>query len=137
MKYIVNDGATLSFADGSKFALEKGIHDSKAFPEHVKKHWAFESYVKPIDKADLVSETLAEDLTARVSQLEGEVTSLNEQIGIRDATIADREKSIAALEGEVTSLKAELEEAKDPAPAANSEADNADSAEGSKNAKKQ
>lgn len=137
MKYIVNDGATLSFADGSKFLLEKGIHDSKAFSDSVKKHWAFESYAKPIDEADLVSETLAEDLTARVTQLEGEVTSLNEQIGLRDATISDREKSIATLEGEVTSLKAELEAAKAAAPAANTDADNADTAEGSKNAKKQ
>ncbi|WP_455853128.1 STY1053 family phage-associated protein [Pantoea endophytica] len=137
MKYIVSDGATLSFADGSKYALEKGIHDGKKFPDSVKKHWAFESYAKPIDEADLANESLTDDLTARVTQLEGDVTSLTEQLGTRDATIADREKTIKQLEGDVTSMKAELDAAKAAAPAGGTEADNADTAEGSKNAKKQ
>jgi peptidoglycan hydrolase CwlO-like protein len=138
MKLIVNDGATLSFADGSKFTLEKGIHDSKNFPDSVRKHWAFDSYAKPIDESEMVSESLAEDLTARVTQLEGEVTSLTEQVGTRDATIVDRDKTIAQLEGEVTSLKAERDAAIAAAPAAeNADAENAAFAEGAKNGKKQ
>ena len=43
MKYVVSGGATLSFADGSKFELSQGIHDSSSFPKKAKDHWAFKA----------------------------------------------------------------------------------------------
>jgi hypothetical protein len=36
MKYLVTAAATLSFADGSKFEITKGVHSGADFPDSVK-----------------------------------------------------------------------------------------------------
>ncbi|MGJ0637858.1 STY1053 family phage-associated protein [Xenorhabdus bovienii] len=108
MKYIVSGGATLSFPDGTRFELSQGIHDASIFPENVKKHWAFNAYVKPLDEADLVKEQQSQDMAARITLLEGENTSLK-------ALLVDRESAITELSNENTSLKAQAETKQDKA----------------------
>ena len=124
MKYIVSGGATLSFADGSKFELSQGIHDSSSFPKEVKDHWAFKAYARPIDESDLVNEQSTEDLTASL---------------VLKSQLAEHEKTITALGNENTDLKAQLAAAQ--APAGGKPADSTDKTDNTggdaKNAKKQ
>jgi hypothetical protein len=80
MKYVVSGGATLSFADGSKFELSQGIHDSSSFPKEVKDHWAFKAYARPIDEADLANEQSNEDLSASLVLLAEENNTLKAQL---------------------------------------------------------
>lgn len=132
MKYIVSGGATLSFADGSKFELSQGIHDSSSFPKEVKDHWAFKAYARPIDESDLVNEQSTEDLTASLVLLAEENNTLKSQL-------AEHEKTITALGNENTDLKAQLAAAQ--APAGGKPADSTDKTDNTggdaKNAKKQ
>ncbi|MDA4741966.1 hypothetical protein NY605_21950 [Enterobacter hormaechei] len=108
MKYVVSGGATLSFADGSKFELSQGIHDSSSFPKEVKDHWAFKAYARPIDEADLANEQSNEDLSASLVLLAEENNTLKAQL-------AEHEKTITALGNENTDLKAQLAAAQAPA----------------------
>ncbi|SQB09560.1 STY1053 family phage-associated protein [Citrobacter koseri] len=132
MKYVVSGGATLSFADGSKFELSQGIHDSSSFPKEVKDHWAFKSYARPIDEADLANEQSNEDLSASLVLLAEENNTLKAQL-------AEHEKTITALGNENTDLKAQLAAAQ--APAGGKPADSTDKTDNTggdaKNAKKQ
>ncbi|EFO1801668.1 hypothetical protein NX790_21905 [Enterobacter asburiae] len=132
MKYVVSGGATLSFADGSKFELSQGIHDSSSFPKEVKDHWAFKAYARPIDEADLANEQSNEDLSASLVLLAEENNTLKAQL-------AEHEKTITALGNENTDLKAQLAAAQ--APAGGKPADTTDKADttggDAKNAKKQ
>lgn len=114
MKYIAAAAATLSLADGTKFDISPGIHDSSDFPDNVKKHWAFPSYVQPVDEADLEKEKKGNDLAAKNEALTIELEALKAQLAERDST--------------VEALTTELESLKAPA---------ADNAESGKNAKKQ
>ncbi|WP_158780604.1 hypothetical protein [Pantoea sp. BAV 3049] len=118
MKYIVTDAATLSFADGTQYSLEKGIHDIKSFPDSVKKHWAFESYAKPVDESDVAAQEQNDDLSARVGQLEAEVETLTAQLAERDKTIAELSEDKSASDKSTSKATQET-------------------AEGTKNAKKQ
>lgn len=88
MKYVVSGGATLSFADGSKFELSQGIHDSSSFPKEVKDHWAFKAYARPIDEADLANEQSTEDLTASLVLLAEENNTLKAQLAAAQAASA-------------------------------------------------
>ncbi|MGT5257361.1 STY1053 family phage-associated protein [Escherichia coli] len=132
MKYVVSGGATLSFADGSKFELSQGIHDSSSFPKEVKDHWAFKAYARPIDEADLANEQSNEDLSASLVLLAEENNALKAQL-------AEHEKNITALGNENTDLKAQLAAAQ--APAGGKPADSTDKTDNTvgdaKNAKKQ
>lgn len=132
MKYVVSGGATLSFADGSKFELSQGIHDSSSFPKEVKDHWAFKAYARPIDEADLANEQSNEDLSASLVLLAEENNTLKAQL-------AEHEKTITALWNENTDLKAQLAAAQ--APAGGKSADSTDKTDNTggdaKNAKKQ
>lgn len=123
MKYVVSGGATLSFADGSKFELSQGIHDSSSFPKEVKDHWAFKAYARPIDEADLANEQSNEDLSASLVLLAEENNTLKAQLA----------------EHENTDLKAQLAVAQ--APAGGKPADSTDKTDNTggdaKNAKKQ
>ncbi|HDC4500287.1 TPA: hypothetical protein O8U02_002865 [Enterobacter kobei] len=132
MKYVVSGGATLSFADGSKFELSQGIHDSSSFPKEVKDHWAFKAYARPIDEADLANEQSNEDLSASLVLLAEENNTLKAQL-------AEHEKTITALGNENTDLKAQLAAAQ--APAGGKSADSTDKTDNTggdaKNVKKQ
>ncbi|EPO9553707.1 STY1053 family phage-associated protein [Escherichia coli] len=132
MKYVVSGGATLSFADGSKFELSQGIHDSSSFPKEVKDHWAFKAYARPIDEADLANAQSNEDLSASLVLLAEENNTLKAQL-------AEHEKTITALGNENTELKAQLAAAQ--APAGGKPADSTDKTDNTggdaKNAKKQ
>ncbi|KHH26839.1 hypothetical protein PU61_22245 [Escherichia coli] len=132
MKYVVSGGATLSFADGSKFVLSQGIHDSSSFPKEVKDHWAFKAYARPIDEADLANEQSNEDLSASLVLLAEENNTLKAQL-------AEHEKTITALGNENTDLKAQLAAAQ--APVGGKPADSTDKTDNTggdaKNAKKQ
>ena len=132
MKYVVSGGATLSFADGSKFELSQGIHDSSSFPKEVKDHWAFKAYARPIDEADLANEQSNEDLSASLVLLVEENNTLKAQL-------AEHEKTITALGNENTDLKAQL--AASQGPAGGKPADSTDKTDNTggdaKNAKKQ
>lgn len=132
MKYIVSGGATLSFADGSKFELQQGIHDSSSFPKGVKDHWAFKAYARPLDESELAQEQASEDLAASLVLLAEENNTLKAQL-------AEHEKTITALGNENTDLKAQLAAAQ--APAGDKPADSADKTDNTggdaKNAKKQ
>ncbi|KZQ75514.1 hypothetical protein A3465_01120 [Enterobacter roggenkampii] len=132
MKYVVSGGATLSFADGSKFELSQGIHDSSSFPKEVKDHWAFKAYARPIDEADLANEQSNEDLSASLVLLAEENNTLKAQL-------AEHEKTITTLGNENTDLKAQLAAAQ--APAGDKPADSTDKTDNTggdaKNAKKQ
>ncbi|GAB0977411.1 hypothetical protein PJ201_13035 [Escherichia coli] len=132
MKYIVSGGATLSFADGSKFELQQGIHDSSSFPKGVKDHWAFKAYARPLDESELAKEQASEDLAASLVLLAEENNTLKAQL-------AEHEKTITALGNENTDLKAQLAAAQ--APAGGKPADSADKTDNTggdaKNAKKQ
>ncbi|ENB7484336.1 hypothetical protein ABIM68_004146 [Enterobacter hormaechei] len=132
MKYVVSGGATLSFADGSKFELSQGIHDSSSFPKEVKDHWAFKAYALPIDEADLANEQSNEDLSASLVLLAEENNTLKAQL-------AEHEKTITALGNENTDLKAQLAAAQAPAGGKPSDStDKTDNTGGdAKNAKKQ
>ncbi|QIE96401.1 hypothetical protein G5574_05240 [Pantoea stewartii] len=126
MKYIVASAATLSLAGGSTFTLEKGIHDSKSFSDDVKKHWAFSSYARPVDEADLDADSDSGDLAARITALEGEVSTLTAQI-------TEKDKTIASLEGEVSTLNAQLAAAVNPENVPSDNGDNSGSPDGAKN----
>lgn len=132
MKYVVSGGATLSFADGSKFELSQGIHDSSSFPKEIKDHWAFKAYARPIDEADLANEQSNEDLSASLVLLAEENNTLKAQL-------AEHEKTITALGNENTDLKAQLAAAQ--VPAGGKPADSTDKTDNTggdaKNAKKQ
>jgi len=108
MKYVVSGGVTLSFPDGTRFGLSPGIHDGSAFPERVKKHWAFTSYVKPLDESELAKEAKNADMAARVKKLEGEITGLTKKLSERDASLDERNTTITKLEGEIADLKVAL-----------------------------
>ncbi|KFC07533.1 hypothetical protein GTGU_01776 [Trabulsiella guamensis ATCC 49490] len=101
MKYVVSDGATLSFPDGTKFELKQGIHNGSDFPAHVKKHWAFEAYARPLDDSDLEKEKNTEGLSSRLAELEKENTDLK-------AKVTEHEKTIADQVTEITDLKAKV-----------------------------
>lgn len=132
MKYIVSGGATLSFADGSKFELQQGIHDSSSFPKGVKDHWAFKAYARPLDESELAQEQASEDLAASLVLLAEENNTLKAQL-------AEHEKTITAQGNENTDLKAQLAAAQ--APAGGKPADSTDKTDNTggdaKNAKKQ
>lgn len=132
MKYIVSGGATLSFADGSKFELQQGIHDSSSFPKGVKDHWAFKAYARPLDESELAQEQASEDLAASLVLLAEENNTLKAQL-------AEHEKTITSLGNENTDLKAQLAAAQ--APAGGKAADSTDKTDNTggdaKNAKKQ
>ena len=132
MKYIVSGGATLSFADGSKFELQQGIHDSSSFPKGVKDHWAFKAYARPLDESELANEQSNEDLSASLVLLAEENNTLKAQL-------AEHEKTITTLGNENTDLKAQLAAAQ--APAGDKPADSTDKTDNTggdaKNAKKQ
>lgn len=132
MKYIVSGGATLSFADGSKFELQQGIHDSSSFPKGVKDHWAFKAYARPLDESELAQEQASEDLAASLVLLAEENNTLKAQL-------AEHEKTITTLGNENTDLKAQLAAAQ--APAGGKPADSTDKTDNTggdaKNAKKQ
>lgn len=108
MKYVVSGGATLSFADGTKFELSPGIHDGSAFSSEVKGHWAFEAYARPLDAADLEKEKSNEDLAASLVLLADENNTLKAQL-------VAHEKTITEQGNEITDLKAQLETAVAPA----------------------
>jgi len=103
MKYVVSGGATLSFADGTKFELKEGIHDSDAFPDSAKEHWAFAAYVRPLDASDLAKEQQGKDQVKRIASLEAENSGLKAQLEDRDTTIAE-------MVNEIIDLKAQLED---------------------------
>lgn len=134
MKYVVSGGATLSFADGTKFELAQGIHDGSAFPAEVKKHWVFGAYAKPLDESELAHEQNAEDLSASLVLLAGENNTLKAQL-------VAHEKTITEQGNEITDLKAQLAEALATAGGKSADdgekTDNPAAAEGVKNAKKQ
>ncbi|HGV3499626.1 TPA: hypothetical protein ACNGY8_005312 [Klebsiella michiganensis] len=100
MKYLVTAAATLSFADGSKFEITKGVHSGADFPDSVKSHWAFEAYAKQIDdaEADQLEATNA-DLKVYVASLEIANAALLTQIAEKDKEIEDLK---AATENPVT-----------------------------------
>ncbi|WP_320735102.1 STY1053 family phage-associated protein [Enterobacter ludwigii] len=104
MKYVVSGGATLSFADGSKFELSQGIHDSSSFPKEVKDHWAFKAYARALDESELVQEQASEDLAASLVLLADENNTLKAQLAVSDKTITEQGN-------EITDLKAQLAEA--------------------------
>lgn len=108
MKYVVSGGATLSFADGTKFDLSQGIHDGATFPKAVKDHWAFKAYARPLDESELAQEQASEDLAASLVILAEENNTLKAQL-------AEHEKTITALGNENTDLKAQLAAAQVPA----------------------
>lgn len=126
MKYIVASAATLSLAGGSTFTLEKGVHDSKSFSDDVKKHWAFSSYARPVDEADLDADSDSGDIAARITALEGEVSTLTAQI-------TEKDKTIASLEGEVSTLTAQLAAAVNPENPPSDNGDNSGLPDGAKN----
>lgn len=104
MKFIVSADATLSLPDGTKFELTKGIVDDSSFPDAVKSHWAFPSYAKQLDAADLAKEQAALDLKSQVKTLQASVDDLTAQLSAKtaesdgkDATIADLTAQLAAL----------------------------------------
>ena len=131
MKYIVSGGATLSFADGTKFELSQGIHDSSAFSKVVKEHWAFKAYARALDESELAQEQASEDLAASLVLLADENNTLKAQL-------VAHEKTITEQGNEITDLKAQLV-ASQAASAGNADAtDKADATGGdAKNAKKQ
>lgn len=131
MKYVVSGGATLSFADGSKFELSQGIHDSSSFPKEVKDHWAFKAYARALDESELVQEQASEDLAASLVLLADENNTLKAQLAVSDKTITEQGN-------EITDLKAQLAAAL-AATSANADATgNTDGTGGdAKNAKKQ
>lgn len=131
MKYIVSGGATLSFADGTKFELSQGIHDSSTFPKGVKEHWAFKAYARALDESELAQEQASEDLAASLVLLADENNTLKAQL-------VAHEKTITEQGNEITDLKAQLVAAQ-AASTGNADAtDKADTTGGdAKNAKKQ
>ena len=132
MKYVVSGGATLSFADGTKFELLQGIYDVSFFPCNVKDHWAFKAYAKPLDESELAEEQNAEDLAASLVLLAEENNTLKAQLVVHENTITEQGN-------EITSLKAQLDAAL--AAADGKPADTTDKTENTggdaKNAKKQ
>lgn len=131
MKYVVSGGATLSFADGSKFELSQGIHDGSSFPKEVKDHWAFKAYARALDESELAQEQASEDLAASLVLLADENNTLKAQLAVNDKTITEQGN-------EITDLKAKLAAAL-AATSGNADATgNTDSTGGdAKNAKKQ
>lgn len=101
MKYIVSQGATLSLPDGTRFELTSGIHDSTDFPVQVTEHWAFPSYARPLDEADIQKEKDNRDMSAKVITLEAELTELK-------AVLTEKDGVIDGLNTELTELKAAL-----------------------------
>lgn len=100
MKYLVTSAATLSFADGSKFEISKGVHSGSEFPDSVKSHWAFEAYAKQIDDAEAEQlEAANADMKAYISSLESANAELLNQIAEKDKEIANLK---AAAETPVT-----------------------------------
>lgn len=100
MKYLVTAAATLSFADGSKFEITKGVHSGADFPDSVKSHWAFEAYAKQIDDAEAEQlEAANADMKAYIVSLESANAELLNQIAEKDKEIADLK---AAAETPVT-----------------------------------
>lgn len=111
MKYLVNSGATLSLADGSKFEITKGVHSGADFPESVKSHWAFASYAKQIDDAEADKlEAANADLKAYVASLETVNASLLAQIGEKDKEIADLKAAAVAKSEEKPAAGEEKQE---------------------------
>ncbi|AZF92922.1 hypothetical protein [Morganella morganii] len=101
MKYIVSQSATLSLPDGTRFELTAGIHDGEDFPGPVVEHWAFPSYARPLDEADIQKEKDSRDMSAKVITLETELTELK-------AALAEKDGVIDGLNTELTELKAAL-----------------------------
>ncbi|MGU3521576.1 hypothetical protein ACLBW2_00515 [Enterobacteriaceae bacterium C23F] len=132
MKYVVSGGATLSFADGTKFELAQGIYDSSTFSKAVKDHWAFKAYAKPLDESEMAEVQSAEELAASLVLLADENNTLKAQLVANQQTITEQGN-------EITDLKARLDAVLKPA--ADKTADNTDETDnaggGSKNAKKQ
>ncbi|WP_369151617.1 STY1053 family phage-associated protein [Klebsiella variicola] len=90
MKYLVTSAAMLSFADGSKFEISKGVHSGSEFPDNVKSHWAFEAYAKQIDDEEAEQlEAANADLKDYVASLESANAALLTQIAEKDKEIAD------------------------------------------------
>lgn len=102
MKYIAAAAATLSLADGTKFDISPGIHDSNDFPDNVKKHWAFPSYVQPVDEAELENEKKGSDLEAKNQALTSEIETLKSQLAERDSTIETLTSEIETLKAPTT-----------------------------------
>ncbi|ENG8967145.1 hypothetical protein ABVL48_001843 [Salmonella enterica] len=96
MKYLVNTGVTLSFADGSRYEITKGIHSGADFPDNVRSHWAFDAYAKQIDDAE------ADKLEAVNADLKAYVVSLESANAELLAQIAEKDREIAGLKSAVT-----------------------------------
>ncbi|MDY4387889.1 hypothetical protein [Pectobacterium aroidearum] len=108
MKYIVSGGAMLSFPDGTRFELQAGIHDSSDLPESVRKHWAFESYAKPLDKSELEKEKQTEDLSAQLAVLSEENESLKTQLAANSQISEDLSAQLAGKDTELADLQGRL-----------------------------
>lgn len=130
MKYIASRAATLSLSDGTQFEITAGIHDAAKFPENVKKHWAFKTYVSPVDEADLEKEQEAQGLAKKVTSLEKKLTVLKTQL-------EERDKTVAAQAGEITALKTQLGSQPDVSDQTTDTPDKPADGEATKNAKKQ
>ncbi|WP_312058769.1 hypothetical protein [Pantoea septica] len=144
MKLIAANAATLSLADGSKFKIEPGIHDDKDFPEAVKKHWAFSSYVKPIDDSE--TEQGDSDSSAQIGRLQAEVASLKKTVSEQEdlvesltGQIEGREATIGELQGKVDDLTAQLvaQNQSDTGQSNDAPVSEVNDSDGGKNAKKQ
>ncbi|MFJ5452952.1 hypothetical protein ACIPT4_07845 [Pectobacterium jejuense] len=108
MKYIVSGGATLSFPDGERFELVGGIHDSNSLPDHVRKHWAFKAYAKPLDESDLEKEKQTEDLSAQLAVLSEENESLKTQLAAQSQISEDLSAQLAGKDAELADLQGQL-----------------------------
>lgn len=129
MKMIVADAATLSLADGSRFTLEPGIHDATDFPDAVKKHWAFSSYVRQVDESE-VDQQNDTGLSTQLVKLQSEVADLTVQLTERDTKIGELQSDVADLTAQLAAISAPVADEQITGTSEASESD-------SKNAKKQ
>lgn len=75
MKYLVNTGTVLRFADGSQVELTPGVH---SFDKRVTEHWAFGAHAQAISEEDLKQSQGGEDLSLKISALESTIAGLKQ-----------------------------------------------------------
>lgn len=105
MKYLVNTGTVLRFADGSQVELTPGVH---SFDKHVTEHWAFGAHAQAISEEDLKQSQGGEDLSLKISALESTIAGLQQQVTDKDVTIAEQSDTIAGLQQQLNDLTEKL-----------------------------
>lgn len=105
MKYLVNTGTVLRFADGSQVEITPGVH---SFDKRVTEHWAFGAHAQAISEEDLKQSQGGEDLSLKISALESTIAGLQQQVTDKDVTIAEQSDTIAGLQQQLDDLTEKL-----------------------------